>query len=188
MVARPITNQQLILLSYNPAAKGTLTIGSASVQVGGKTLHSRSVTINITGTPGKSQTANAATSSNASSAQVTADGPINSRDLFITVTPSRRRVFRQEAILLTYRVHSAVDISLQNVMMSSKPEFQGLGFARNTPLYRTNKSGANQWKVVSHGHHSAIPCLPATRRQAHHPRYQFHMHGCSPLGRFFRPH
>lgn len=127
MINGRTTNNESTTYTFilQPRRKGTLTIGSASVQVGGKTLHSRSVTINVTGTPGKSQTANAASNRSASSAQVTADGPINSRDLFITVTPSRRRVFRQEAILLTYRVHSAVGISLQNVMMSSKPDFKG---------------------------------------------------------------
>ena len=86
MINGRTTNNESTTYTFilQPRRKGTLTIGSASVQVGGKTLHSRSVTINVTGTPGKSQTANAASNRSASSAQVTADGPINSRDLFIT--------------------------------------------------------------------------------------------------------
>lgn len=51
---------------------------------------------------------------------------VTARDLFITVTPSKRSIYEQEAVLLTYKVHSRIGVGLTNIGLSHKPDFKDI--------------------------------------------------------------
>lgn len=114
---------------------GRISIGAASVRVGGKVLHSRPLQLNAVAgnSVNSSHSSNASGSASSSSRsgmgaqQVQQAGtPVSQRDLFIDVTPSRTRVKEQEAVLLTYRIHARVGVALSNTSLTQKPDFKGL--------------------------------------------------------------
>lgn len=118
---------------------GKLTIGSASIRVGGRTLRSRPVTFSAhAGSAGTSGTQGGGGRTGGGSPQTGHDlqqagSSVTGRDLFIDVTPSRTRVREQEAVLLTYRIHSRVGVGLANTQLTSKPDFKGL-ISQEIPL------------------------------------------------------
>ncbi len=122
-----------------PKKIGRLTIGSASVRVGGKVVKSRPITYKAQAASGKSSQASAARQSQqASASSYNTDiqrtgSPVTERDLFIDVTPSRTKVHEQEAVLLTYRIHAKVGVALSNTQLTAKPDFKGL-ISQEIPL------------------------------------------------------
>ena len=97
-----------ILLAGNP---GTYTIPAASVEVNGEKVFSNAISIKVL-----PQDQNSGNSSNngggsASSSRSQAAGSrISANDLFITATASKTTVHEQEAILLTYKVYTVVNL------------------------------------------------------------------------------
>ncbi len=122
-----------------PKKSGRLTIGSASVRVGGKVVKSHPITYNAQTASGKSSQSSAARQSLQSAASSYNTGmqqtgsPVTERDLFIDVTPSRTKVHEQEAVLLTYRIHAKVGVALSNTQLTAKPDFKGL-ISQEIPL------------------------------------------------------
>ena len=119
---------------------GHVTIGPASISVNGRTVRSNSISVNVQGVGGQGGNASggqsnhqASTSQQASSGVQQAGSPVTQRDLFIDVTPSRTRVKEQEAVLLTYRIHSRVGVGLSNTSLMQKPDFKGL-ISQELPL------------------------------------------------------
>lgn len=106
---------------------GKVTIGPASVLVKGKKVRSNSVTLNARegSNPNGSYGQTGAGVQGGHDVQQ-AGTPVSGRDLFIDVTPSRTKVREQEAVLLTYRVHSRVGVGLSNTSLVSKPDFKGI--------------------------------------------------------------
>ena len=110
---------------------GQTTIGPASVQVGGRTLRSKPLTVKLyasgggSGGASHSQQGQSAPSGGAEEIQK-AGSPVTERDLFVDVTPSRTRVKEQEAVLLTYRIHARAGVGLSNTQLTTKPDFKGL--------------------------------------------------------------
>lgn len=111
---------------------GRITIGPASISVNGRTIHSNPISINVKGNSSQGGSASRQSSSHANTQQQESSGvqqsgsPVTQRDLFIDVTPSRTRVKEQEAVLLTYRIHSRVGVGLSNTSLMQKPDFKGL--------------------------------------------------------------
>uniref|UniRef100_UPI004026C390 BatD family protein n=1 Tax=Alloprevotella sp. TaxID=1872471 RepID=UPI004026C390 len=111
---------------------GRITIGPASISVNGRTIHSNPISINVKGNSSQGGSASRQNSSHANTQQQEGSGvqqsgsPVTQRDLFIDVTPSRTRVKEQEAVLLTYRIHSRVGVGLSNTSLMQKPDFKGL--------------------------------------------------------------
>lgn len=111
---------------------GRITIGPASISVNGRTIHSNPISINVKGNSSQGGRASRQNSSHANTQQQEGSGvqqsgsPVTQRDLFIDVTPSRTRVKEQEAVLLTYRIHSRVGVGLSNTSLMQKPDFKGL--------------------------------------------------------------
>lgn len=97
-----------ILLAGSP---GTYTIPAASVEVNGEKVFSNAISIKVL-----PQDQNSGNSSNngggsASSSRSQAAGSrISANDLFITATASKTTVHEQEAILLTYKVYTVVNL------------------------------------------------------------------------------
>ena len=93
---------------------------------------SNPISINVKGNSSQGGSASRQNSSHANTQQQEGNGvqqsgsPVTQRDLFIDVTPSRTRVKEQEAVLLTYRIHSRVGVGLSNTSLMQKPDFKGL--------------------------------------------------------------
>lgn len=113
---------------------GQITIGAATVQVNGHTLHSRPISLHAQSGSSRSTGNNSSSQNNAEYDQLQQAGSkVTQRDLFIDVTPSRTKVFEQEAILLTYRIHARVGVGLSNTSLTQKPDFKGL-ISQELPL------------------------------------------------------
>lgn len=97
-----------ILLAGSP---GTYTIPAASVEVNGEKVFSNAISIKVLPqdqNPGNS--GNNGGGSASSSRSQAAGSRISANDLFITATASKTTVHEQEAILLTYKVYTVVNL------------------------------------------------------------------------------
>lgn len=94
-----------ILMAGNP---GTYTIPSASVEVDGKKVFSNTLTIKVLPQDQSSKGGN--NGGSGSSRSQAAGSRISGNDLFITATASKTTVHEQEAILLTYKVYTVVNL------------------------------------------------------------------------------
>lgn len=115
-----VSSSQSVTFTYILMAnkEGTFTIPGASILADGESLTSNSVTIKVL-PPDKGSSGNGGQAAAASSAA--ASGKISSSDLFITATASKTNVYEQEAVLLTYKVYTLVDLrSLRGDMPDMK--------------------------------------------------------------------
>lgn len=97
-----------ILLAGNP---GTYTIPAASVEVNGEKVFSNAISIKVLPQDQTSGNSGNNGGGSASSPRSQAAGSrISSNDLFITATASKTTVHEQEAILLTYKVYTVVNL------------------------------------------------------------------------------
>lgn len=106
---------------------GTFTIPAATIKAEGKTLRTKPLKIQVSDSPG-----------NSANAQPKADDDddyyvkpqhagtsVTQRDLYFTVDATKRRVYEQEPIMLTYKVHAKMGVALSNVTLKQKPDFKG---------------------------------------------------------------
>lgn len=102
--------------------EGTYTIPPATITAGGKTLESNSVTIKVLppdqttggqGSGGSSSSSSRGSGSSASSQGVSpsSSGTISDNDIFIIASANKTKVYEQEAILLTYKVYTTVNLT-----------------------------------------------------------------------------
>lgn len=97
-----------ILLAGNP---GTYTIPAASVEVNGENVFSNAISIKVLPQDQTSGNSGNNGGGSASSSRSQAAGSrISANDLFITATASKTTVHEQEAILLTYKVYTVVNL------------------------------------------------------------------------------
>lgn len=97
-----------ILLAGSP---GTYTIPAASVEVNGEKVFSNSISIKVLPQDQNSGNSGNNGGGSASSSRSQAAGSrISANDLFITATASKNTVHEQEAILLTYKVYTVVNL------------------------------------------------------------------------------
>lgn len=134
-----------VLLSDNP---GTYTIGSASVHVDGKQVKSQPVTVRVlpSGNGGSNSSSSSRSSSSGSYSRQTPEptstsGSVSGKDLFMTATASRTNVHEQEAILLTYKIYSLVDLTQLDGKLPTLDGFQ----IQEIPLPRTKEFGLEQY-------------------------------------------
>ena len=83
---------------------GTYTIAPAKATAKGKSVTSNSISITVSG---KASGSSGATNPSATNSRTS----IRGNDLFITVSASKRNVYEQEPVLLTYKVFTQVDLS-----------------------------------------------------------------------------
>jgi len=112
--------------------EGTYTIPPATISVGGKTIESKSVSIKVlppddTSTGQGSSNNSSAGSSNTSRSQGTttttsSNGQISDKDIFLVASANKTKVYEQEAILLTYKVYTTVNLTELNGKM---PDLKG---------------------------------------------------------------
>lgn len=97
-----------ILLAGSP---GTYTIPAASVEVNGEKVFSNAISIKVLPQDQNSGNSGNNGGGSASSSRSQAAGSrISANDLFITTTASKTTVHEQEAILLTYKVYTVVNL------------------------------------------------------------------------------
>ncbi|MDE6180158.1 MAG: BatD family protein, partial [Phocaeicola sp.] len=103
-----VTSSKTITFTYILMAdkEGTYTIPGATIVADGQNKTSNSVQIKVL----PPDEANESSSGNISSRSQTAGNKITNQDLFITATANKTTVYEQEAILLTYKVYTAVDL------------------------------------------------------------------------------
>lgn len=93
--------------------EGTFTIPGATIVADGQNKTSNSVQIKVL-PPDKANSAGGGGNSNSggrtSSRSQVAGGKITNQDLFITATASKTTVYEQEAVLLTYKVYTLVNL------------------------------------------------------------------------------
>lgn len=92
---------------------GTYTIPAAHVTVNGKRIASKSVKIKVTGNSARSGSGAPRMREDLDDRPRMRDAgtPITGSDLFIKVSANKQRVKEQEAVLLTYKVYSLVDLT-----------------------------------------------------------------------------
>ena len=144
-----------VLVAETP---GTYTIGSASVQVDGKVVKSRAVQIKVlpsgSDTPpqgGTSSTQNAHSQQTAPSGSMSRGGQgVDAKDLFMTATASRTTVHEQEAILLTYKIYTLVDLTQLEGKLPTLDGFQiqEIQLPRNKEFTLEQYKGQNYRTVV----------------------------------------
>ena len=120
---------------------GTYTIGSASVQVDGKTVKSQPVQVKVLPSAGGSST-NARGNNNdnyheerLNSSSTSSSQSNSGKDLFMTATASRTKVHEQEAILLTYKIYTLLDLTQLDGKLPTLDGFQ----IQEIPLPRTKE-------------------------------------------------
>lgn len=101
--------------------EGTYNIPAASIVADGETKISNSLQIKVL--PADDALASSAQGGSASSSRSQAVGSkITDKDLFITASASKTKVYEQEAILLTYKVYTVVDL---RQLLGDMPDLKG---------------------------------------------------------------
>lgn len=127
MINGKTTHSSSLTFTYVLLAKkeGEYKLPAASVKVNGKTIRSgvADITILPASTPNQSSGQSSSSSSSSSSRQSSSsDKRVSDKDLFITATISKTKVFEQEAVLLTYKLYTLVNI---RQLMGEMPELDG---------------------------------------------------------------
>jgi hypothetical protein len=99
--------------------EGTFTLPAATTEVEGKQVKSNSVEIKVL--PQDKQQAGSQTSAQSGGSGSSAE--IGKNDLFMTAILNKTKIFEQEAVLLTYKVYSAVNLTSLNGKMPTLKEF-----------------------------------------------------------------
>jgi hypothetical protein len=106
---------------------GTHVINGASVVVDGKTVKSNDVTVKVhsLGNGASSQPNNPGGASRMQTTRpVTTGGNIKSTDLFMTATANKTKVYEQEAVILTYKIYTLVNLTQLDGKLPSLDGFQ----------------------------------------------------------------
>ena len=105
--------------------EGTFTIGAASLLVDGETIKSEPYTITVTpASDASSQSATSGSSSATATARPSTNDPtVSGKDLFFTVTPSKKSVYVGEPVVMTYKLYTRVPVS--QLTVSRMPSYGG---------------------------------------------------------------
>lgn len=154
MINGRTTQSSTITYTYILMAKtaGTFTIPAATVTSGGKQYRSNSLRIEVL-PPDKTTGSASSGSGNSGGGRMRTQDigeNISGKDLFIAVTASKKQVYEQEAILLTYKVYSLVSLSQ---LMGDMPELDGfhtqeLPLPQQKSLKMEHYNGRNYGTVV----------------------------------------
>lgn len=120
-----VSRSQSITYTYILMAveEGTFNIPAASIEVEGKKIFSNALTIKVLPADKSAAGANSGNSQSGSSQVSSSSGRISGDDLFITTTASKTKVYEQEAVLLTYKVYTTLDLRQLIGKMSDQQGF-----------------------------------------------------------------
>lgn len=129
MINGKTTHSSSITFTYVLMAKkeGEFTLPSASVSIKGKVVRSGTASIKVLPSSDASNgsgrsSSSSSTHGSSSSARNHDNASVNDRDLFITATANKRRIFEQEAVVLTYKLYTLVNI---RQLSGEMPELDG---------------------------------------------------------------
>lgn len=113
-----------------PKKSGSFRIPAATIKADGKIYRSQMLMIAVhAGSGSSSQGRNNIKSDDDDDDFAFASqqrGPhLSKNDLYFTVGATKRQVYEQEPIMLTYKFHSRVGVRLANVMLRQKPDLKG---------------------------------------------------------------
>ena len=141
-----------VLLSSKP---GTYTINPATIQSGSTLVKSKPLTIKVLkpGTGGANvgqQQSSSSQGSNHQQPTAPSSNGISASDLFMTATASRTNVFEQEAILVTYKLYTLVNITALDGKLPTLDGFQiqEVDLPRNKEFGLETYNGRNYHSVV----------------------------------------
>lgn len=103
-------------------AEGTYNIPAASIEVDGEKIFSNSLSIKVL-PKDKEDNGGSGQSGTSSSRNQATSGKINANDLFVLATASKTKVHEQEAILVTYKAYTTVDLRQLLGKMSDQQGF-----------------------------------------------------------------
>lgn len=134
--------------------EGSITIPTASINAGGKTYTTKSVTIKVLppdSSSNRSSNQSSGSSSNPQTGTVrSSGGKIDKNDIFVRINFSKKKIYEQEAVVATFRLYSKLDvISLTD---ASFPEFQGFvaqdfDLSSNRQFEIENYNGQNYYAI-----------------------------------------
>ncbi|MCR5313299.1 MAG: BatD family protein [Bacteroidaceae bacterium] len=133
---------------------GTFNVSPASVQVDGQTVKSRPFSIKVLpagqGSSSRNTNSSGVAGGRQSNVPVTTGNNISTNQLFMTATASRTSVYEQEAILLTYKLYTQVDIRDLDGKLPTLDGFQvqQLPLPRNQEMEIENYNGRNYRTIV----------------------------------------
>lgn len=133
------------------AKNGTYTIPAAHARVNGKHVASRAARVTVSGQASGNGGAPRMHDDDRAEQQMRAAGsPISGNDLFIKVSASKQRVHEQEAVLLTYKVFTLVDLTSLDVKMPDLVGFhtQEIELAQQKSFHIENVNGRAYRAVV----------------------------------------
>lgn len=122
-----VTTTSSITFTYilMASAEGSFSIPGATITADGDQLVSNSVKIKVLPTDATSSSGGGQSQGNSGTAsRASASGSsVSSQDLFITATANKTNVYEQEALLLTFKIYTLVDLQrFDNVKL---PDFKG---------------------------------------------------------------
>lgn len=126
---------------------GTFTIKPASITVDGKVLRSNSATVKVLPAGQGGGSASQQQQQQQSSA---AAAKVSGSDLFMTATASRTSVYEQEAILLTYKIYTTLNLTQLDGKLPTLDGFQiqEIPLPRNKEFELETYNGRNYRSVV----------------------------------------
>lgn len=106
-----------------PKKEGTFTIPSATIIAEGQQLKSKELTVKVLPPDQKASTTQSQQTNTQSRGTATSQtGQIGDDDLFIVATVNKKNVYEQEAILLTYKIYTTVNLTN---MSGKMPDLKG---------------------------------------------------------------
>lgn len=147
---------QSITFSYilAPKKEGTYTIGSATVQAGGKEYTSNAITVKVVKGSPQQNTARQQTNPGSSQQAQAATGDIK-KNLFIRVIPSKTTVYNGEQFLVTVKIYTRMN--LQGITSPQLPEYNG--------FYTTDVGPKNVQLQPVHENYNGLPYTTAIFKQ-----------------------
>lgn len=123
MINGKTTHSSTITFTYVLLAEkeGDHTLPAASVKANGKTIRSGTATIQVLPSSNASQGSSSGRGSASQGTSHSVDG-LSDRDLFITATASKSKIYEQEAVVLTYKLYTLVNI---RQLSGDMPELDG---------------------------------------------------------------
>ena len=134
-----LVNRTTYTFTLRAEKEGTFTLPAATVEVNGKQVASNPVTVKVL-PPDKQTAAREAQGQGAASST-----EIAGNELFMTATLNKKKVFEQEAVLLTYKVYSTVNLTSLNGKMPDLKGFhiQEVELPRNKEWQLEHYNGRN---------------------------------------------
>ena len=94
-----------------PKKEGTYTIPAATITADDKQMTSKELTVKVLPPDQRGSAASSSSAQSGRGASTSQGGQITDDDLFIVATVNKKKVYEQEAILLTYKIYTTVNLT-----------------------------------------------------------------------------